>query len=175
MESMLHEKIFRDVMYHPAVVPIIKDLCGDNFRLDHLNIHTHVGPGFKGGGLHGGHHPGSGSGFYELLNGSRFLNGLISVTYELYDTHCNDGGFCCIPGLFSTVAATARAPTQTDSGGCYAREQARTRQGSACQTAGVTCPRECMTLSIVFLQPLAIASFLRRCATSALAQPCAHA
>lgn len=109
MESMLHEKIFRDVMYHPAVVPIIKDLCGGNFRLDHLNIHTHVGPGFKGGGLHGGHHPGGGSGFYELLNGSRFLNGLISVTYELYDTHCNDGGFCCIPGLFSTVAATARA------------------------------------------------------------------
>lgn len=109
MQSMLHEKIFRDVLYHPAIVPIIKDLCGENFRLDHLNIHTHVGPGFKGGGLHGGHHPGGGSGFYELLNGSRFLNGLISVTYELYDTHCNNGGFCCIPGLFSTLAASGAA------------------------------------------------------------------
>ena len=65
----------------------------------HLNIHTHIKAGFQGGGLHGGHHPGGGSGFYELLNGSRFLNGLISVTYELYDTHCNDGGFCCIPGI----------------------------------------------------------------------------
>ena len=20
------------------------------------------------------------------------------MTYKLYDTHCNDGGFCCIPG-----------------------------------------------------------------------------
>ena len=49
MESMLHHKIFRDTMYHPTIVPIIKELCGDNFRLDHLNIHTHVAAGFKGG------------------------------------------------------------------------------------------------------------------------------
>ena len=98
MESMLHEKIYRDTMCHPKVTPIIKQLCGENYRLDHLNIHTHVAAGYKGGGLHGGHHPGAGAGFYQLLNGSQFLNGLISVTYELYDTHCNNGGFCCIPG-----------------------------------------------------------------------------
>eukprot|EP01052_Picozoa_sp_SAG31_P033047 SAG31_NODE_3686_length_3988_cov_1.963487_4_plen_152_part_00 len=98
MESMLHHKIYRDTMCHPKVVPIIKQLCGTNYRLDHLNIHTHIAAGFKGGGLHGGHHPGNGAGFFQLLNGSQFLNGLISVTYELYDTHCNGGGFCCIPG-----------------------------------------------------------------------------
>ena len=110
MESMLHHKAYRDTMSNAKVVPIIKQLCGENFRLDHLNIHTHVAAGFPGGGLHGGHHPGSGSGFFQLLNGSQFLNGLISVTYELYDTYCNDGGFCCIPGETSEKSA---APTST--------------------------------------------------------------
>jgi len=96
MESMLHDKIYRDTLYHPKILPIVEQLCGANYRLDHLNGHTHVAAGFQGGGLHGGHHPGGGSGFYQLLNGQQFLNGLISVTYELYDTHCNGGGFCCI-------------------------------------------------------------------------------
>ena len=102
MESMLHDKIYRDTLYHPKILPIVEQLCGENYRLDHLNVHTHVAAGFQGGGLHGGHHPGGGSGFYQLLNGQQFLNGLISVTYELYDTHCNGGGFCCIPGVRST-------------------------------------------------------------------------
>jgi len=26
-------------------------MCGENYRLDHLNIHTHIAAGFKGGGL----------------------------------------------------------------------------------------------------------------------------
>ena len=110
MESMLHLKIYRDTMCHPAVTPIIQQLCGDNYRLDHLNVHTHVAAGFKGGGLHGSHHPGGGAGFYQLLNGAQFLNGLISVTYELYDTHCNNGGFCCIPGALPIEAQSSLKP-----------------------------------------------------------------
>lgn len=97
MESMLHHQIYRDTLFHPTITPIVEQLCGENYRLDHLNIHTHVAAGFKGGSLHGGHRPGGGAGFYEV-HGRMFLNGLISVTYELYDTQCNGGGFCCIPG-----------------------------------------------------------------------------
>jgi hypothetical protein len=36
MESMLHEKIYRDTMCHPKIVPIVKQLCGENYRLDHV-------------------------------------------------------------------------------------------------------------------------------------------
>ena len=27
-----------------------------------------------------------------------YFDGFFQVTYELKDTHCNGGGFCCVPG-----------------------------------------------------------------------------
>lgn len=51
----------------------------------------------KGAGLHCSNRPGRGLGLYHYNNGE-FYNGLTTVTYELEDTHCNGGGFCCIPG-----------------------------------------------------------------------------
>ena len=65
------------------------------YRLDHINVHTHVKNGFQGGYLHGGW---SGTiGYYRYHNNHMF-NGMISVSVELYDTHPNGGGFICIPG-----------------------------------------------------------------------------
>ena len=98
--GVLHwDKAYRDAMAHPLIVPILEQLCGETFRLDHINVHTHDSmPERKAGaGLHGSNRPGRGLGLYHYNNG-QFYNGLTTVTFELEDTHCNGGGFCCIPG-----------------------------------------------------------------------------
>jgi hypothetical protein len=92
-------KGYRDLLLHPIVSPILAELCGPNFRLDHISVHSRGGaddPANRGGKLHGNHDflPGGGNGFYEY-RGGRFLNGLTTVAYELEDTRCNGGGFCC--------------------------------------------------------------------------------
>jgi len=67
------------------------------YRLDHINVHTHVGKGFGGMPLHGGWRATGGSQFFRYHDGE-FFNGLVVVAFELFDTHANGGGFCCIPG-----------------------------------------------------------------------------
>ena len=45
--------------------PILEQLCGLGFRLDHVNVHTHVAEGYAGSSLHGGGaSPGNGNGFF---------------------------------------------------------------------------------------------------------------
>eukprot|EP01048_Picozoa_sp_COSAG05_P006407 COSAG05_NODE_414_length_10051_cov_120.012158_3_plen_218_part_00 len=96
-QDALHwDKSYRDIMAHPQVCAVVEQLCGPNFRLDHVNVHARPGK-FDGGQLHGGSNPGGGNGFF-FHNAGSFKNGLVSVTYELEDTHCNGGGFCCVPG-----------------------------------------------------------------------------
>ena len=80
MESMLDHRIYRDTMCHSEITPIIKQLCGETYRLDHLNIHTHIAAGFQGGGLHGSHHPGGGAGFYELNQVHAWRMGMLART-----------------------------------------------------------------------------------------------
>ena len=107
---MLHwNRAYRDLMAHPAVVPILEQLCGARFRLDHINVHTHVAAGYSGSSLHGGSNPGGGNGFYHY-QGGQMRNGLVAVTWELEDTHCNGGGFCCIPGSERATPSLSRAP-----------------------------------------------------------------
>jgi hypothetical protein len=77
--------------------PVDGDLSLPTFRIDHINVHTHVKKGFPGGALHGGWKNTGGTQFFRYHDG-RFFNGLIAVAFELYDTYVNDGGFCCIPG-----------------------------------------------------------------------------
>ena len=129
--GVLHwDKAYRDAMAHPLIVPILEQLCGETFRLDHINVHTHdsMPERKKGAGLHGSNRPGRGLGLYHYNNG-QFFNGLTTVTFELEDTHCNGGGFCCIPGarspaprslsaraeLISRVRACAQAATKQTS------------------------------------------------------------
>lgn len=105
-EGPLHwGKIWRDLLDWPKLTPIFEELIGNpfmrerghdlpSFRLDHINVHTHVAKGFAGGQLHGGQGV---TGFFRYADGV-FYNGLTTVSFELYDTHTNDGGFACIPG-----------------------------------------------------------------------------
>jgi len=109
-------KIWRDLLDLDTLSPILEELIGDpnlmstrktnddvecflpfpTFRLDHINIHIYIDKNFKGCMLHGG--PlGDTNGMFRYHDGY-FSNGLILVSFELYDTYPNDGGFCCIPG-----------------------------------------------------------------------------
>ena len=113
-EGPLHwNSVWRDLLDLETITPVLEEIIGNHgtresraargmqylptFRIDHINVHTHVKKGFKGGTLHGGWKGTGGSQFSSYHDG-RFYNGLISVSFELYDTHANDGGFACIPG-----------------------------------------------------------------------------
>ena len=111
-EGPLHwDPIWRALLDNPVIDPLLESLIGNpdlrhrrdrqnrpakpTYRLDHINVHTHVAKGFVGGILHGGWN--GVSGFYRYDNGTLF-NGLTTVSFELYDTIGNNGGFACIPG-----------------------------------------------------------------------------
>lgn len=106
--------VWRDLLDLPRLTPILESLLGNHrfrrayvaakgkdpypsYRLDHINVHTHIKQGYAGGMLHGGHDFGGGCQFYRYHDGE-FFNGLLAVSFELFDTHANDGGFACIPG-----------------------------------------------------------------------------
>ncbi|MDA0788114.1 MAG: phytanoyl-CoA dioxygenase family protein [Proteobacteria bacterium] len=106
---------WRDLLDLPGLSPILEQMIGNGpllaarqgragereplptFRIDHINVHTHIRKGFKGAMLHGDWKATGGSQFFRYHDG-RFFNGLVAVAFELYDTHPNGGGFGCIPG-----------------------------------------------------------------------------
>ena len=113
-EGPLHwGKVWRDLLDLPTMTPLLEEIIGNHgvregraarglpaiptFRLDHINVHTHVKKGFAGTSLHGGWRITGGSQF-SAYHDRRFYNGLVSVSFELFDTHPNDGGFGCVPG-----------------------------------------------------------------------------
>ena len=117
-ETPLHwHKVWRDLLDLPTLSPVLEEIIGNHgtrslrekngfpaiptFRLDHINIHTHIKKGFAGGILHGGWRSNGGCQYSRYADG-QFYNGLVSVTFELFDTHPNDGGFGCIPGSHKT-------------------------------------------------------------------------
>lgn len=118
-QNPLHwDSVWRELLDLPTLSPIIEELVGDpslmaarkanaddqplpTFRLDHINVHTHVAKGFKGGQLHGG----QGVNGQFAYHDGRFYNGLLTLSIELYDTHPNNGGFACIPGTHKSNVA----------------------------------------------------------------------
>lgn len=115
-EGPLHwGKAWRNLLDLPVISSVLEEIIGNpalragraarypdkaplpTFRIDHINVHTHVAKGFRGGDLHGGWKDAGGSQFFRYHDGA-FFNGLVVVAIELFDTHPNDGGFCCIPG-----------------------------------------------------------------------------
>jgi hypothetical protein len=113
-------RAYRDLLDMPRISPVLEELVGNHrespsdipsFRIDHINVHNRCKGAthpqfdgfFQGHNLHGGglgssgNIGGGGSQFYRYQDGM-FFNGLTVITYELKDTHCNGGGFCCVPG-----------------------------------------------------------------------------
>lgn len=104
---------FRNLIDHPAIVPILEEMLGPRFRLDHAyGMATAPRQGevqrSKGNSLH--HH----AGMYEhacfyVTHGPKMHNGLVVVSYSLTDIAPGAGGFCCIPGSHKS---TYRMPEQ---------------------------------------------------------------
>jgi len=90
------EPLFRDLIDHPRMLPYLKGLLGEGFRLDH-EYGMYMGPGIKGLNLHGGGTPYRPDQYYHCYHGTMH-NGLTVVSYALTDVKPGDGGFCCIPG-----------------------------------------------------------------------------
>jgi hypothetical protein len=90
--------LWRNLIDHPAVLPVLYDLLGDRFRLDHAYGMAMRADGERGGeGLH--HQAGMFSNAaYYVTHRDRMHNGLIVVSWALTDAPAGSGGFCCIPG-----------------------------------------------------------------------------
>ncbi len=116
-----------DLLDVATISPLLDEIYGGTpatglprFRIDHINIHTHgvFNKELAGGTIHNFNQ--------RLLNPEQprelqplyserdpetgtFRNGLVAVAYELEDTVCNNGGFCCLPGSHK---ASYRVPAE---------------------------------------------------------------
>jgi len=87
---------FRDLLVHPSTTPVMLELLGDGFRLDHL-YGILMTAGTEGHVLHGGGTADDLTHFYRFHNG-RMRCGLTVVSWQLTDADEGAGGFACIPG-----------------------------------------------------------------------------
>jgi hypothetical protein len=86
----------RALLNHADLLPLLKDLLGDGFRLDH-SYGIVMAPGTAGLDLHGGGTPFDPAQYYLHRDG-RLRTGLTTVMWSLVDSRPGDGGFCCVPG-----------------------------------------------------------------------------
>lgn len=87
---------FRDLIDHPAVLEIVREICGGTLRLDHA-YGIVMTPGTSGLALHGGGTPFDPAQYYLVRDG-RIRTGLVAVQWALVDHPPGGGGFVCIPG-----------------------------------------------------------------------------
>jgi ectoine hydroxylase-related dioxygenase (phytanoyl-CoA dioxygenase family) len=89
---------WRNLIDEPKLLPILSELLGPRFRLDHAYGMAMRAAGEGGGeGLH--HHSAMFEhGCYYVTHRDRMHNGLIVVSYALTDINPGMGGFACIPG-----------------------------------------------------------------------------
>ncbi|MDA1193135.1 MAG: phytanoyl-CoA dioxygenase family protein [Candidatus Poribacteria bacterium] len=89
---------WRALIDQPTIMPILNEIIGARFRLDHaygMAARGDVEP--SGQGMH--HTAGMfGHGCFYVNHGRQMHNGLVVVSYALNDIPAGAGGFCCIPG-----------------------------------------------------------------------------
>ena len=97
--ALLHwGKPYRGLIDNPVIAPLLVELLGDNFRLDHDYAEIfRPGTGPLGRKLHGARFPFDPTQYFNF-KGGRMRNGLTVVAYNLKDINPGDGGFCCVPG-----------------------------------------------------------------------------
>jgi len=97
-------KPFQDLIDPAPLLPYLKTLLGEGFRLDHDYVHIiRQGKGPIGTRLHGGGTPYDPCQYYHVHDG-RMYNGLTAVAYELRDVAPGEGGFACVPGSHKSNA-----------------------------------------------------------------------
>lgn len=89
----------RNLVDHPRLLPYLRALLGESFRLDHsYGIFMRVGAGRNTPHhLHNGGTPFDPSQYYLVRDGVMY-NGLIVASFALSEVGPGDGGFCVIPG-----------------------------------------------------------------------------
>ena len=104
---------FRNLIDHPRVMPVLAELLGPKFRLDHAyGMATAPSPGGSppeaaDARLH--HHAALfENGCYYVTHGARMHNGLVTVSFALTDIQAGAGGFCCIPGSHKAIYSMPR-------------------------------------------------------------------
>ncbi len=88
--------LMRDLIDDPAILDVIRELCGAQVRLDHA-YGIVMAPGTSGLTLHGGGTPFDPSQYYLVKQG-HIRTGLMVVQWALVDHPVGGGGFCCVPG-----------------------------------------------------------------------------
>ena len=98
IDLLPRDRVFRDVIDNPRVLPTLEELLGPRLRLDHEYVDViRSGLGPIGARLHGGATPFDPAQYY--WSGDRTLNsGLLVAAYNLKDVGPEDGGFACVPG-----------------------------------------------------------------------------
>lgn len=95
---LARDRVFRDLIDNPPVLPILEELLGAGFRLDHEYVDLiRSGMGPIGAGLHGGAVPFRPIEYYWSGDG-HMHSGLVGVAYNLKNVGPDDGGFACVPG-----------------------------------------------------------------------------
>ena len=90
------DRAFCSLLDHDRIMPYLKTILGDGFRLDH-SYGSYMRAGTEQLRLHGGATPYDPPEFYHYNNGQMF-NGLTVVSWNLTATGPEVGGFCAVPG-----------------------------------------------------------------------------
>jgi hypothetical protein len=102
---LAQSRAFRDLIDNPPVLPILEELLGKEFRLDHEYVDLiRSGMGPIGTGLHGGAVPFRPIEYY-WNGGGQLHSGLVAVAYNLKRVGPDDGGFACVPGSHKSAFA----------------------------------------------------------------------
>ena len=102
-DFLLVARRFRDLIDHPAVLEIVRELCGPHVRLDHA-YGIVMAPATSGLGLHGGATPYDRAQSYDVRDG-HIHTGLVAVEWAVVDHPPGAGGFVCIPGSHKSAFA----------------------------------------------------------------------
>ena len=90
------DEAFCTLLDHERIMPYLKTILGDGFRLDHY-YGIYMRAGTERLRLHGGATPYDPPEFYHYNNGQMF-NGLTVVSWNLSASGPGLGGFCGVPG-----------------------------------------------------------------------------
>jgi ectoine hydroxylase-related dioxygenase (phytanoyl-CoA dioxygenase family) len=97
-DLLRRNRVFRRLIDNPRVLPVLEQLLGTRFRLDHEYLDLiRSGDGPIGHRLHGGATPFRPGEYFFSGNGG-LHSGLFVVAYNLHDVGAADGGFACVPG-----------------------------------------------------------------------------
>ena len=90
------DKTFCDLLDHERIMPYLKTMLGDGFRLDHY-YGIYMRAGTEQLRLHGGATPYDPPEYYHFREGEMY-NGLSVVSWNLTATGPASGGFCAVSG-----------------------------------------------------------------------------